>query len=364
MTERNREIHIIGIVGLPAKYGGFETLVDQLLESEELKTRKITVYCDKSFSQNESNTYKKAILKVLPWKANGWQSIVFDALGIYRASKKNACILILGTSSTFLLPYFRLVFPKSRYVVNMAGLEWSRSKWGFLARLILRFNEFCAAKYSHALIADNKGLVEYVKNKYNVNAQLIAYGGDQHQNTKLDNSILEKHKLPEKFDFGMARAQSDNNLEIILETYASTDINLVFVSNWQSSEFGKKLYNKFCNNDNLFLLDPIYDSGMILSLHSKTRLYVHGHCSGGTNPVLVEAMWSGLPTAAFDVVFNQETTLGQSFYFKNTNQLLEIITNTPKNTLEETGKRLLEIAKREYSWSKIRSDYERLILFY
>lgn len=360
----DREIHIVGIVGLPARYGGFETLVDQLLDSKNLKARKVVVYCESWILDKYGSNYKNAVLRALSWKANGWQSILFDAHGIFKASREGACVLILGTSATLFLPIFRRLFPSARYIVNMAGLEWSRSKWGVLARSILKFNELCAAKFADTFIADNQGLVDYVRNRYGRRASLIAYGGDQHHKLTQDDSIFGEFSLPATFDFAMARAQSDNQLALILETYSTSKYNLVFVSNWSSSVFGKNLYKTYNSFSNLFLLHPIYDSAKIKSLHSRTRLYIHGHSAGGTNPVLVEAMWSGLATAAYDVVFNRHTTCEAGFYFENHKQLMKIISDLPLSEIEKSRERLLEIARKEYSWDKIRSDYEEILLGY
>jgi len=367
MNERifvNRQIHVIGIVGVPAGYGGFETLVDQLLGSKRLIDRGITVYCEKSITKKYGLSYKNAKLSPLSWSANGWQSIIYDALGIFKASRKGACVLILGTSSTFLLPIFRLFFKNTRYVVNMAGLEWSRSKWGFLARSFLKLNELCAIKFSHSLIADNQGLIDYVHNEYDHNATLISYGGDQHHKLKQDDSVFDEFSLPADYDFAMARAQSDNQLELILKTYSLSNHNLVFVSNWSSSAFGQRLFKTYNSFPNLFLLHPIYDSQKIKSLHSRTRLYIHGHSAGGTNPVLVEAMWSGLATAAYDVVFNRYTTFEHGFYFKNHEELKNIILNVKFEEIKKSREQLSEIARKEYSWDKIRLEYEKILLKY
>lgn len=360
----SRKIHIVGIVGVPASYGGFETLVEQILDSESLTNKGVTIYCEKSITKANGSSYKGARLVSLPFRANGWQSILFDALGIFKASRKGACVLILGTSSTFLLPFFRLFFSNARYVVNMAGLEWSRSKWGFLAKSCLKFSELCAAKFSHTLIADNQGLVEYINDEYGRNSTFIAYGGDQHYKSNKDDSIFDEFSLPFSFDFAMARAQSDNKLELILKTYSLSKYNLVFVSNWGSSIYGKKLYKTYNSHSNLFLLNPIYDSAKIKSLHSRTRFYVHGHSAGGTNPVLVEAMWSGLAIAAYDVVFNRYTTHDRGFYFKNHKQLIKIISDPSTSEMDKSRDQLFEIARKEYSWEKIRSDYEETLANY
>ena len=84
--------------------------------------------------------------------------------------------------------------------------------------------------------------------------------------------------------------------------------NLVFVGNWERSEYGQFLKEKYSAFSNLHLLDPVYESHTVNWLRSNASLYVHGHSAGGTNPSLVEAMNLGLPILAFDCVYNRATT--------------------------------------------------------
>ena len=55
-------IHIIGIVGVPSKYGGFETLVEHLLDSKKIIASGATVYCEKEICHTQGGFYKGAKL--------------------------------------------------------------------------------------------------------------------------------------------------------------------------------------------------------------------------------------------------------------------------------------------------------------
>lgn len=269
---------------------------------------------------------------------------------------------MLGTSATFWLPLLRLLFKRNRYIVNMAGLEWSRSKWGPFARLLLRHNEGAAALYAHKFIADNQGLVDYVSETYGRKAELIAYGGDQFIEVLADQSVFQKNSLPPIYDFAMARAQIDNNLEMIIQAYIRQGSPLVFVSNWDSNEYGRSVRDRYKDVPNLHLIGPVYEIAKVKALHARVRLYVHGHSAGGTNPSLVEAMWAGLPTAAFDVNFNRYTTHNQAFYFSSSGDLEHLLNSMSQACLNYCSKTLRQIANANYSWRSVRTAYEKIIL--
>ena len=170
-------IKIIGTVGVPACYGGFETLVENLLDEKDEKN--VTVYCSSKSYKEQPNTYKNANLKYIPLNANGVQSIPYDIWSLLHATitSKADNILILGVSGAICLPFIRL-FSKSNIVTNIDGLEWKRNKWNTWAKRFLKFSEKVAVKYSDVIVADNKGIADYVTQEYGIASKVIAYGGD------------------------------------------------------------------------------------------------------------------------------------------------------------------------------------------
>lgn len=355
-------LYIVGIVGVPRTYGGFETLADYLLDSEALARLGSVVFCERHVVEQQGETYKGARLEPLRWRANGWQSVLFDTWGLWKGSRRGGVVLVLGTSATFWLPLLRRLFPKVRYVVNMAGLEWARSKWGGPAQRLLKYNEAAAARHAHVFIADNQGLVDYVTRAYGRESVLIAYGGDQFEDVIADASVFDEYDLPDRYDFAMARAQVDNNVEMILEAYVASGLPLVFVSNWSSSEFGREVQGRYAGYSNIRLIGPVYEPAKVKALHGRARLYVHGHSAGGTNPVLVEAMWAGLPTLAFDVPFNRHTTQNRAFYFNSSSDLSKLSAGMKPDVLERCARSLRDLAERAYRWSSIRQAYEQVIM--
>ncbi len=355
-------LYVVGIVGVPGQYGGFETLVEYLLDAKGLKSECVHVFCERNASVKRLQTYKGARLVYLPFKANGWQSILYDAMGMLVGAFKGSHVLVLGTSATIFLPLFRVLFPRARFITNMAGLEWSRSKWGWLARKILLLNEWAAARFSHSLIADNEGLIDYVRGRYGVEGEYIAYGGDQYLNLDSDGRVFDEWKLPRfGYDFAIARAQSDNNMEVLLDAYARLNTPLVYVSNWDSSEYGKSLKEKYSSFSNIHMIGPVYSAEKVAALHRGAEIYVHGHSSGGTNPTLVEAMWSGLPILAFDVTFNRYTTEGAARYFTSSDELVALRRSVSREILQSNGAKHAEAARRRYSWASVCERYVEVI---
>ena len=170
-------LSIIGTVGVPACYGGFETLVENLLDEKDNQC-KVAVYCSSKAYTNQPPHYKNAQLYYIPLNANGAQSIPYDIWSLCHAVFKGTDnILILGVSGAICLPIIRL-FSKAKIVTNIDGLEWKRNKWSKLIQGFLKFSEKLAVKYSDVVIADNQAIADYVSQEYGVVSEVIAYGGD------------------------------------------------------------------------------------------------------------------------------------------------------------------------------------------
>ena len=356
----NKKVAIIGSVGLPANYGGWETLVDHLTKNLSSQYD-ITVFCSSNRYNVQLDSYNGASLEYINLDANGIQSIFYDLISMIKSLKRADIQLILGVSGCVFLPILKL-FSSGKFIVNIDGLEWKRDKWGKVAKWFLKLSESIAVRFAHIVITDNKALQSYVLEKYGVSSKLISYGADHVRYEVLNKNILEKYSfLKKKYSFGVCRIEPENNLDIILSAFSEFGkFDLVIVGNWNDSEYGKNLRMQYENCSNLHLLDPIYEQTLLNQLRSNCNMYVHGHSAGGTNPSLVEAMHLGLSIVSFDVSYNRETTHNRAVYFDSKAQLINILTQSKEIDWLSVAKDMRLIAKSEYTWLTISKQYANL----
>ena len=346
------KIAIIGIVGLPASYGGFETLVENLVEAPEMEA---TVYCSGTHYQYRPAKIKRTELVYLPINANGPISVLYDILSILHALVSgHRRLLVLGTSGALILPMVRLFFPTVQIVINIDGVEWKRDKWNGFAKWFLKFSEALAVKYSSVVIADNAAIADYVKNYYHTGCETIAYGGD-HAVVETDVMELRPDLASHKdYAFSVCRIEPENNVELILASFAHTKLELVFVGNWQSSHYGKELLGLYSHYPNISLLDPIYELKILAAYRKGCWAYVHGHSAGGTNPSLVEMMHFDKPIVAFDCVYNRSTMEDHGSFFSTLEDLNEIMQS---EGVLPGGAELGIVARQRYTWDAVREMY-------
>lgn len=351
-----KKVAIIGIVGVPANYGGYETMVENMLDYTPDDVE-YTVYCSKSAYKEEVKEYKGAKLKYYPFKANGGQSLIYDALCLRHAYFHSDVILALGNCGSYLLPLLRL-FGHKKIIYHYDGFELKRNKWNPIAKAVMKTLMTFSAKYSDIHISDNEAITPMIEEFSRKKAVLIEYGGDGAFVVRDSIKLQQKYNLlANDYFFNVARIEPENNIHVMLKAFSQMpDKTLMIVGNWHKSQYGEDLLKEYAEFKNIRMQTPIYEPEEINLLRSNCKLYIHPHSVGGTNPSLVEAMFLGVPIIAFDVVYNRATTENKCLYFKDVETLINAI-NTEGKSFSSIAADMKEIANRRYRWSIISEKY-------
>lgn len=360
MMEKKRIVAIVGSNGLPAMYGGYETLVDNL--TKQLSSDfDFNVYCSK-IHRKKFKEYNGANLIHLPFRANGWQSLIYDVFSLIHATFTSDIILYLGPGAGFFNPFVKLF--RKRLIVNHGGLnEWERPKYSYLAKLFSKIGHHSSSIFADVNIADNILLQESLRKTFGCDAIVIRYGGDHSIKQEIDENLIEKYSfLRSDYFVNVSRAQVDNNLHVVLNAFETCpEKTLVMVSNWSITGYGASLKNEYLNKyPNIIILDAVYNPIEINAIRGNAKAYIHSHSYCGTSPSLVEAMSLGLPIISFDVPTNRETTKNQAYYFENSAGLNYILNTLTGVELNSCAKQMKKIADEEYTWQFISRQYAKL----
>lgn len=342
------DVTVIGIVGVPGQYGGFETFTDYFVQNIP-DNYKVRVFCSKynyPRAQRRSN-YHGATLSYLPIRANGISSVLYDFISLLIGSRSSKNLIVLGVSAGIFLPLIRLM-SNARIIVNIDGLEWRREKWSKSAKTFLKFSERLAVKHSDRVVVDNAVLKKYLLNEYKTSSKVIAYAGDHVQKAI---KRVETKDLMDGVDFlSIARVEPENNVHEILEAFINlSEKTIHFIGNWQHSEYSKRVYLKYSNYQNIYLHNPIYDISNLSIFRASAKNYIHGHSAGGSNPSLIEATFYEIPIFSFDCDFNRSTLNNEGYYWKTSEDLKKIISS---NLIFEKVS-----IQRRYYWTEITKDY-------
>ncbi len=364
------KIAITGTRGIPNRYGGFEQFAEQLSIRLAQRGHDVWVY-NPSYHSIVGNEFKK--VKIIP-KFNPEKFIgpaanyIYDFICLRDAIKRNAEI-VLECGYTTASPALRFLnFRETKLLVNPDGMEWQRSKYNSLVRMMIRKAENAVVKMGLKLVCDNPELVNYFKEKYNVESFYIPYGADIFKDP--DHQVLKGYSVkPYKYFLVVARFEPENNLLSIIKGFLNSrpggvspsDRKLLIVGD-PLNNFGKKLLKEFAGSSEILFTKDIFDQNILDNLRYYSKAYFHGHSAGGTNPSLLEAMAAGSFIIAHDNKFNRNILNNNALYFNNESDITRILLsetnwiNKKESFIEENRK----IIEKNYRWEDVVDNYENL----
>jgi len=358
------KIAIAGCRGIPNYYGGFEKLAECLSVGLVNKGHDITVYNshDHPYQKKDFNGVHIVHCYDAEYKVGTAGQFIYDWNCIQHSRKQNFdVILFLGYSSNTLWGWH---FPKKPVIIsNMDGFEWKRSKYNAVTQQFLKQAEKWAIQSSDYFIADSVIIQNYLQKKYNISCKYIPYGSEiSHIN---DKSLLAPYNVStQEYYLLMARMEPENNAEIILDGFykSSSKKKFVVVGNTTNS-FGQKLKRKFEEDHRIIFAGAVYNKAVTHALKYFSHLYFHGHSVGGTNPSLLEAMGSGALIAAHANEFNHAVLQKDAYYFKNSNEVEQLIETVNRNEREkEMVRNNFVKIENQYNWPDIIEQYNAFII--
>lgn len=357
-------IRILGIRGLPASHGGFETFAEYLSLYLVEKRWKVVVYCQEDGDGEAWHDEWHNLERVhIPTRKSGpLGTIIFDWKSTLHAAKSNDLCLTLGYNTAVFTALLRLRGIKN--VINMDGIEWSRAKWGPVAKLWFWLNERAGCWLGNHLVADHPEIKKHLSTRVSSKKiATIAYGAERIDGA--DVSQLEKWGLVSGgFLTVIARAEPENSILEIVQGFSRKPrgLKLVVLGNYDASHAYQRLVLDAASDEVIFV-GAIYDKSIVRSLRFHSAAYVHGHQVGGTNPSLVEALGAGNAVIAHDNRFNRWVAGDSACYFKGADSFsaaLETVLDRPELlTAMRAGS--LQRFEAEFTWPHILGQYEQLL---
>ena len=359
------QIFIIGVRGIPNRYGGFERLVEVLAPHLVRQGHEVTVFCEGSrdrATQIPDNLWHGVSRHFVPVSTRGaLATIQYDWRSFARVPQ-GAIALIFGYGTAlFQLRLRRLAI---RHAVNMDGIEWQRQKWGRSARLWLRLNERAAATLSDELIADHPEIQRYLQRALGAVSTMIAYGVDAEA---IDGALVADHPLLARYPrdsylLVIARPEPENQIHLLLDAHAHSgrQLPLLVVGNFEANAYGRHLRECHPTVD---FVGPVYDVAVLNSLRARARLYLHGHSVGGTNPSLIEAMAAGAPVVAHDNPFNR-WVLGDAggWFFHSIDDLASLLRDMPDAAqCQRVVAAARATCRARFLWPQILAGYDAVV---
>ena len=364
MSERT--LVLLGIRGVPAKHGGFETFAEYLCRYLVERDWTVIVYCQEDGSGPVYNSEWEGVSRIhIPIKNTGpLGTIIFDLKSIVHSLRYKGVFLTLGYN-TAIFNLLHRVFGKYN-IINMDGIEWKRQKWGAVAKLWFWLNERFGCWFGNHLVADHPAIADHLATRASRGKiTMIAYGG--REITGADESILSNFGLcRDRYAILIARAEPENSILEVVQAFSSKErgVKLVVLGDYQSDSNAYHRAVLDAASEEVIFPGAIYDTDSIGALRYFARIYVHGHQVGGTNPSLVEALGAGNAILAHDNPFNRWVAKDAALYFDDMSSIDDVFEKVFGDdelvaTLRERSKSNF---RENFQWHDILLEYERLLI--
>jgi glycosyltransferase involved in cell wall biosynthesis len=360
---RPLSVALIGSRGIPGRYGGYETLMEELAVRLVARGFRVTVYCRSHSTPRDLKTWRGADLVVLPTLRGKYlDTPVHTFLScLHAAAAGYDAALVVNSANALFVPLLRTAgIPVA---LNVDGIEKRRAKWGAFGRGVYALSERLACVLPDVLVTDAEVIRRHYAERYGADSVPIAYGVDPRP--PAETGVLARLGLTHRRYFlYVSRFEPENNPHRVAEAYrrAGGELPLVMVG---GAPYAGAFISGFTRgaDPRVVFPGPIYGEGY-RELLSHALAYVHATEVGGTHPALVEAMGYGNCVLVNDTPENREVAGGVGLYFRAAEpatlaERLDWVRENPGRA-RARGRAAARRAALLFSWERVADLYAAL----
>ena len=353
---------MLGTRGVPARYGGFETAVEEIGRRLVEADHDVTVYC-RNPDQSLRSHHGMTLVNLPAIRREAVETLSHTGLSTLHAvtrAKPDVAFLFNAANAPF-IPLLRSAGVPT--AIHVDGLEWRRAKWGKRAASYYRWAEERSTRWAQAVIADSIGIAEHLHSHHGITAEYIPYGASAVAAPV--ERVAELGLTRHGYHLVVARLEPENHVAEIVAGYVSSACNLPLIVVGDAvyrDSYRRRVHRTAGDDARVRFTGSIWDQCLLDALYAGAASYIHGHSVGGTNPSLLRAMGAGAPIIANDVSFNREVARHHGTYFRTPDDISraceQVERDLPSALARGRAGRADVLAR--YDWDDVASKYEKL----
>ncbi|MDP2287399.1 MAG: DUF1972 domain-containing protein [Actinomycetota bacterium] len=358
-------IAILGTRGVPARYGGFETAVEEIGKRLVQRGHDVTVYC-RNPGQKQTEYLGMHLVNLPAIRHRFTETLSHTALSASHAVIKDhpeVALLLNAGNAPMLKPLKLAGIPTA---IHLDGLESKREKWRGAGARYYRWAEDASVRWGQEVIADAQAIADHVQQKYGRECTVIAYGAPVIHPS--DSRLSELGVQAGQYHLVVARLEPENHVLDAVHAYLASNETkplLVVGSAPYSQWYVEQVAQAAAGDVRIRIAGAIYDQELLDQLYGNACSYIHGHSVGGTNPSLLRAMGAGAAVLAYDVEFNREVTNNQAMFWADAAELTAHLDRIASGSQDQYLSQLRASSQQRiadaYQWDEVVDKYEALI---
>jgi glycosyltransferase involved in cell wall biosynthesis len=358
------KIIFIAIKGIPFA-GGIEKYTEELGSRLVAKGHEVIVYTMRHYGTKDGY-YKGMQIKTIPAiKSRSLEKITATLFAsIASCFEENIDIIHFHAFG----PAVFGIIPKlcgKKVMVQGHGVEWQRSKWGFIGKLFLKITEPLSIKYAHQITVVSRTLQKYLQQQYYRDAIYIPTGVSQPM--KQAPELITKHSLHHKnFILCVARLTPEKGIHHLITAFnkLETDLKLVIAGDSTHEVKYKNTLQELAKNNPKIIFIGSASGKMLQELFSNAYFFVLPSEVEGLATSLLEAMSYGDCCLVSDIPENLEAISDYGITFKcsdaqDLHQKMQFLIANP-SAVDQIPQGAKQYISQNYSWDKISDAFENL----
>ena len=361
---RHPSIAFLGLRGVPARYSGFEVVVEELGSRLAERGYDVTVYNRWPHFVPPSPDWKGMKIRLLPTiPTKSLDTIVHTFVSMLDAMRRRYDIIYFCGVGNSLLAYLaRLCGIK--VIINVDGADFRRKKWSGFARFWLRRSERWALNAADCVIADNITIVERYKRDYGVRPEHLSYGLTVRDEPVRCGELERWNLQPDGYFLYVARLTPENEAALLLKAYRKLHdpLPLVLVGD---DRFEKSYHDQLdaLATERVIFTGKLFGDAYI-ELSQNARAFIMPATIGATRLVLLDQLGMGRPIIYHDCCATREVLgdagipFGPEHPVKSLSEKMSRAKDHPEECAA-AGRRARERAEL-FSWDKVVDRYEQI----
>ncbi|BAC89727.1 DUF1972 domain-containing protein [Gloeobacter violaceus] len=360
-------IAFCGTRGLPAKYGGFETAVQEITARLTAGGVECEVFCRaRMYPQKLEHCEGRRLIYVAGARKKSLDTFISSIqTGLFLLANRGRYDYVFWFNNANLPGILITLLSGIPMSINTDGLEWRRPKWSAPFKLYYFLASAVIARLCD-LISDSRELNLYYRRRFGATSVFIPYGVPRLPEVSASRTaeILRQYGVEAgKFSLQITRIEPDNLPAEAAGAFVDSGLAAqgykhLVVGYAHDTAYGLELKRLASQaGASVQVCSAEYDAQVLTVLRRHCAVYIHGNSVGGTNPALLEAMQSCPRVLAIDTPFSREALGEDGEYFTVTRLAADLRRAVQSPDRTQALRRRIE---QFYDWDAVADAYRAL----